>query len=71
MSRGEHEKAAFSFKNVAKKYPEHAFAHYFLAKAYGCMSYDNELVKKHMVAFTRSVENNEMWKKHAIRFKLA
>ncbi|MBU0778071.1 MAG: radical SAM protein [Parcubacteria group bacterium] len=71
MSQGEYKKAAISFKNVAQKYPEHAFAHYFLSKAYDCMNYDNELVRKHMMAFTHSVENNEMWKKYANYFKLA
>ena len=70
MSKGEYEKAAISFKNVAQKYPEHAFAHYFLSKAYDCMNYDHELVKKHMNAFTCFVENNEMWKKYANDFNL-
>lgn len=71
MSQGEYEKAAISFKNVARKYPEHAFAHYFLSKAYDCMNYDTELVRKHMIAFTHSVENNDMWKKYADYFKLS
>lgn len=71
MSQGEHKKAATYFKNVAQKYPEHAFAHYFLSKAYDRMNYDNELVRKHMTAFTHSVENNEKWKKYASLFNLS
>lgn len=70
MSRGEYEKAAISFKNVTKKYPEHAFAHYFLSKAYACMNYDQELVIKHMDYFTHFIESNEMWKKYATDFEL-
>ncbi|MCX9014413.1 MAG: radical SAM protein [Candidatus Methanoperedens sp.] len=70
MSQGECEKAAISFKNVAQKYPEHAFAHYFLSKAYDCLNSDHELVIKHMNAFSYLVENNEMWKKYANDFKL-
>ena len=71
MSQGAYEKTAIYFSNVAQKYPEHAFAHYFLSQAYERMNYDNELVRRHMSAFERSVENNENWKKYASLFKLS
>lgn len=71
MSQGEYEKSAVYFSNVAQKYPEHAFAHYFLSQAYRHMNYDAELVRRHMSAFARSVENNENWKKYASLFKLS
>ena len=34
MSQGHYEKAVSYFKNITDKYPDHAFAHYFLSKAY-------------------------------------
>jgi anaerobic magnesium-protoporphyrin IX monomethyl ester cyclase len=70
MSQERYEKAAKYFINVVQKYPEHAFAHYFLSKAYGQMDYDPELVSSHMSAFSRSVENNQTWKKYANLFNL-
>ena len=70
MSQGEYAKAAIYFSNVAQKYPEHAFAHYFLSQAYEHMNYDDELVTKHISAFDRSVSNNENWKEYANYFNL-
>jgi anaerobic magnesium-protoporphyrin IX monomethyl ester cyclase len=70
MSQGRYEKAASYFENVAEKYPDHAFAHYFLAKAYEHMDYDKELVRKHADAFRHSAENNEKWEVYARHFGL-
>lgn len=71
MSQGEYKKAATYFNNIVKKYPEHAFAHYFLSKAYDHMNYDDEIIRKHKSAFTHSIENNENWKKHTNKFNLS
>lgn len=65
MSQGHYEKAASYFKNVVEKYPDHAFAYYFLSKAYEHMGYDKELIRMHAGAFRYSVENNEKWKGYA------
>lgn len=70
MSQEEYKEAAISFQNVVQKYPDHAFAHYFLSKVYEHMNLNNELVRKHMIAFTNSVKNNKMWKRYANIFKL-
>lgn len=70
MSQGRYEKAASYFKNVAEKYPDHAFAHWFLSKAYEHMGYDKELIGMHADAFRHSVENNEKWKGYAKHFGL-
>jgi len=70
MSQGHYEKAASYFKNVAEKYPDHAFAHYFLSKAYEHMGYDKELIRMHVDAFRYSVENDEKWKGYAKHFGL-
>ena len=70
MAQGEYEKAAVYFTNVTIRYPEHAFAHYFLSKAYEHMNFDAELVENHISIYTRLVEKNENWKKYKSIFNL-
>lgn len=71
MAQGYYKKAASYFKNVGEKYPEHAFAHYFLSKAYEQMSYDKKLIRKYRDAFYDSIENSETWKSYTSYFGLS
>lgn len=64
MKIGDFETALIWFNEVAKKYPDHAFAHYYISKAYEAM---NETVKaeKHFTAFKDIIINNDDWRKYA------
>lgn len=70
MAQGRYEKASSYFENVVERYPDHAFAHYFLAQAYEHMDCDKELIRRHVEAFGHSVESNEKWKVYARHFGL-
>ena len=70
MTHGQFERAAQYFKKVAEKYPEHAFAHYYLAKAYEGMNSENELIKKHLSAYNACINNDENWRKYADDFHI-
>lgn len=71
MSQGKYKKASVYFQNVVRKYPEHAFAHYFLSKAYKHMNMDDELIKRHINIFAHSIENSDTWKKYAKDFNIS
>ncbi len=70
MSIGNYKKAASYFENVVDKYKDHALGHYYLAKAYEGMGYEQVLIKKHVDAFLSSVENGKKWKRYVNRFGL-
>ena len=70
MSIGNYKKAASYFKNVVDKYKDHALGHYYLAKAYEGMGYEQVLIKKHVDAFLSSVENSKKWKRYVNQFEL-
>lgn len=70
MSIENYKKAASYFKNVVDKYKDHALGHYYLAKAYEGMGYEQVLIKKHVDAFLSSVENGKKWKRYVNQFEL-
>ena len=71
MKKGNYKKASSYFKNIAHKYPEHAFAHYFLALAYEQLNQEQTLVEKHRIEFSRLVEQNGKWRSYAQFFKIS
>jgi len=70
LTVGEYEKASLYFQNVALTYPDHAFAQYFLAKAYEGSGKDEGMIKQHRDRFQDLVNTNSMWAKYAKIFKL-
>lgn len=70
MSRGNYDRAASYFQNVVNKYPDHAFANYYLAKCYKQMESDKALILKCEQAFKSSVAHSEKWRSYANHFAL-
>jgi radical SAM superfamily enzyme YgiQ (UPF0313 family) len=70
LSVCDYKKAAKYFQNISEKYPDHAFAHYYLAKAYEGMESEIELVEFHRGRFYDLVKNNMVWSKYSQYFGL-
>ena len=62
--------AARCFEDVIERYKQHAFAHYFLAKAYTMMGGHEARVQANMDAYRAIVANSDTWKEHAAYFGL-
>ena len=71
LSAENFEKASKYFKNITEKYPDHAFAHYFLAKAYEGLGSEMELIEYHKSRFLTLVNNNEVWNRYSKYFNLS
>lgn len=56
------------FSNVANNHPGHAFAHYFLAKAYKLSGKPVSLYRKHEEQFAYIVNNDAQWAEQAKEF---
>jgi anaerobic magnesium-protoporphyrin IX monomethyl ester cyclase len=71
MSAGMHKKAAGYFDGIAKRYPNHAFVHYFLAKALQCIP-DRDLisVQNHYQRYKEIISTDKMWRDYAEFFDL-
>ena len=70
LAHGDHRTAALYFEHVVNKYPEHAFAHYFLAK---CLSYKTSGTKKaryHSNKFQKILQSSVEWRYYATYFNL-
>lgn len=67
---GNYNKAASYFENIATKYVEHAFAHYYLALVYEKMNKDLNLISYHKNKFFEIVETNSVWRGYVEKFKL-
>jgi len=70
LAIADYKKASSYLESVAETYPEHAFAHYYLAKAYEGLGVSNEVIKQHMDTFLELARTNSMWGKYAKFFKL-
>lgn len=70
MKHGDYAVAANAFSEVIQLYNDHAFAHYFLAKALKKMGCKDDRFQKSMNTFHELVDNNEMWKEYAKDFGL-
>jgi len=70
MRMGEYQVAARCFEDVIERYREHAFAHYFLAKAYEKIGSHDGKVEENMARYKAIVANNEAWRSHADYFGL-
>jgi anaerobic magnesium-protoporphyrin IX monomethyl ester cyclase len=71
LSKGLYKKAAQYLSNVAKRYPQHAFAHYFLAKAMeGIPDSNPNSITEHYRNFNDILSSNNEWMNYAIHFNL-
>lgn len=70
MRMGEYAVAARCFEDVIDRYREHAFAHYFLAKAYEKIGGQDAKVSENMARYQAIVAGNETWRSHADYFGL-
>lgn len=71
MKHGDYETAAKAFKEVLKITPDHAFAHFYLAKALERIGKDPAAVNDEVGHFRTIIEENEEWKGYAQFFKIA
>ncbi len=70
MRMGEYAVAARCFEDVIERYREHAFAHYFLAKAYEKIVGKEAKVKENLALYESIIAKNETWRGHADYFGL-
>lgn len=69
LKTGNFETAVKYFSNVTSKYPDHAFGHYFLAKAFEGVG-DHTHADIERASFNRIVSNNPWWQTLSKRFEL-
>lgn len=70
LATGEYKKASSYFQNIARTYPDHAFAHYYLAKALDGLGENGETITRHRDKFEELIHTNSMWAKYANFFNL-
>jgi len=69
-NKGDYETAIIYFDHVTKKYPDHAFGHYYLAKSHEKLGVCKEKVLFHFDKFHDIVNSSHEWKEYAEYFKL-
>lgn len=67
---GNYEKAIAYWKPIAKRYPEHAFVHFCLARVYKKIGESENLINRHYSKFIDIVTQNSTWREYAIEFNL-
>ena len=70
MKIGDYRVAANSFRDVAMRYPDHAFAYYYLAKAQEAMHEDQEIIDLSMDKFYEIINTDSTWNTYAQYFNL-
>ena len=70
MLKGDYHTAILYFNHVAKKYPDHAFSHYCLAKCYENLDDGESKAKFHSDRFYEIINNSDEWKEYAEYFEL-
>jgi len=67
---GNFETAIKYFSNVCEKYPDHAFAHYFISLAYSLAGVDLIKAKEHKSRFHSIVASDPWWAKQVVKYNL-
>jgi radical SAM superfamily enzyme YgiQ (UPF0313 family) len=67
---GDYKNAALYMEHVANKYTEHAFAHYYLSKAYEGLECDKNKIEYHKNRFNDIINYSEEWREYAQYFNL-
>jgi anaerobic magnesium-protoporphyrin IX monomethyl ester cyclase len=70
LMTGYFHKASLPFENIVGRYPDHAFAHYYLAKSYEGMGRKDELIENHKNIFQTIINTNSTWERYATHFEL-
>jgi anaerobic magnesium-protoporphyrin IX monomethyl ester cyclase len=70
MAVGNYKMASKYFQNIVEKYPDHAFAHYYLAKAHEGNGSEIEAIENHRGKFLELVKSNSLWLKYCRYFHL-
>jgi anaerobic magnesium-protoporphyrin IX monomethyl ester cyclase len=67
---GNFNKASLYFKHITDRYPNHAFAHFYLAKAYEGMDEKHEIIENHKNQCQTIINTDSTWKRYATHFGL-
>lgn len=70
MKIGEYQVAARCFQDVIDRYPDQAFAYYFLAKAQEAMNESPDLVELNRNKYIEIIKDDVVWKEYAEYFSL-
>lgn len=70
MKIGDYQIAAKSFQDVIRRYANHAFAYYYLARAQEAMNENPELIKLNKDKFNELIKRDIVWKEYAEYFNL-
>lgn len=70
MKNGEYRIAANAFRDVIKRYPNHAFAYYYLSKALYALNEDRQ-VQLAMEHFYEIIEKDDAWKEYTKYFNIS
>src|SRR6185312_15033479 len=70
MRIGEYQVAARCFEDVIERYRDHAFAHYFLARAYEKIGGNEAKVAENMARYNAILASHADWRGHADHFGL-
>jgi anaerobic magnesium-protoporphyrin IX monomethyl ester cyclase len=71
MKIGNYQTAIRYFKNVCEKYPDHAFAHYFLNKAYIESGADEQDAIRHHKLFSQIVDKDPWWRRQSEKYGIS
>ena len=70
MRVGDFEKAILLLGNIVKRYPQQAFAHYYLSEAHKAYDHKTELIDMHMNKYLEIIASNDEWMEFAKNFGL-
>jgi len=70
MRMGDYKVAARCFEDVIERYRDHAFAHYFLARAYQKIGGNEMKVNENFESYKSIIAKNGVWRSHADHFGL-
>lgn len=71
MKTGNYDTAIKYFKNVCDKYPDHAFAHYFLGEAYQKSNLDENKAAMHHEQFLKIVKSDNWWMRQSEKYEIS
>lgn len=70
MKVGDYQVAANCFRDVTMRYPDHAFAYYYLTKAQESMHEDQKIINLNMDKFYEIINTDATWNRYAQYFNL-
>ncbi len=71
MKIGDYSVVASSFRDVIRRYADHAFAYYYLARALEAMNEDAELIRLNKDKFSEIINRDTVWREYAEYFNLS